>query len=136
MTRECEGCKECCMGWLTANIAGYSMSPGMPCHFIGATGCTIYQNRPEDPCKNYYCEWLVNEELPSWLKPSMSKVIVTKLNWSKGEYIKVKECGEKIDSSVLNWIYLYTQNNNINLAIEVGGSWYFSGPEGFAEEVS
>lgn len=75
-------------------------------------------------------------EIPEWLKPSVSKVIMSWKRYSKGEYLEVKECGEKMDSTVLNWIYIYAGQNNFNLAIEVAGSWYFRGPQEFTEEVS
>ncbi len=133
--RQCDECSECCKGWLTANIHGKEMSPGRPCHYMGKVGCSIYNDRPKDPCMDYKCLWLVDKEIPEWLKPARSKVIMSWKNWSNGEYLEVKECGEKMDSTVLNWIYIYAGQNDFNLAIEVAGSWYFRGPTEFADEM-
>lgn len=134
--RQCNECTECCKGWLTANIYGKEMMPGRPCHFLAKNSCSIYKDRPTDPCVNYTCMWLNNMEIPEWLKPSVSKVIMSWKRYSGGNYLEVKECGEKMDSTVLNWIYIYAGQNNFNLAIEVAGSWYFRGPPEFTEEIS
>lgn len=134
--RQCDECTECCKGWLTASIYGKEMDSGRPCHFLAKTGCSIYKDRPADPCVNYSCMWLNDLEIPEWLKPSTAKVIMSWKRYSKGEYLEVKECGEKMDSTVLNWIYIYSGQNNLNLAIEVAGSWYFRGPPEFTDEVS
>lgn len=134
--RECDGCHECCAGWLTANVIGKEVYPGRPCHYLGEKGCTIYSIRPKDPCKNYNCHWLMDNEVPAWMKPSLSRVIMSLREWTGGQYLHVKECGEKMDSTVLNWIYQYAEQRNFSLQIEVGGSWYFRGPEGFSDEVA
>lgn len=134
--RECSDCTECCKGWLTANIYGKEMAFGRPCHFLSKNGCSIYKDRPIDPCVNYTCMWLTDMEIPEWLKPSESKVIMSWKKYSGGEYLEVKECGQKIDSTILNWIYIYSGQNNLNLAIEVAGSWYFRGLPEFTEEIS
>lgn len=134
--RQCNECSECCKGWLTANIYGKEMAPGRPCHYLAKVGCSIYKDRPKEPCQTYRCAWLIDPEVPEWMKPSTAKVILSWKGWSGGDYLEVKECGEKIDSTVLNWVYIFAGQNNINLAIEVSGSWYFRGPQDFTDEVS
>lgn len=134
--RQCDECSECCKGWLTANIYGKEMAPGVPCHYLGKVGCSIYKDRPKEPCQTYRCVWLIDPDIPEWLKPSTAKVILSWKGWSGGDYLEVKECGEKIDSTILNWVYIFAGQNNINLAIEVCGRWYFRGPQEFTEEVT
>ena len=56
-SRNCGMCTACCDGWLTANIRGHEMRVGVPCHFRGEGGCTIYQDRPVDPCRGFHCAW-------------------------------------------------------------------------------
>lgn len=133
--RQCNECSECCKGWLTTNVHGRDVKAGRPCHYLGIAGCSIYSDRPEDPCALYKCMWLVDKEIPEWLKPSTAKVIMSWKDWSNGGYLEVKECGEKMDSTVLNWIYIFAGQNDFNLAIEVAGSWYFRGPPEFADEM-
>lgn len=132
--RECNGCTECCK-WLVAEAHGYYFQPGRPCHFKGESGCTIYKDRPE-VCKSYKCEWLVNSEIPEWMKPTLSKVLITKRKWSGGDYIEVLECGEKIDSVVLNWLFMYHYMTSIPIRIQVDRGWNNYGPLEFREEIS
>lgn len=136
INRQCKECSECCKGWLTANIYGKEMTAGRPCHYYSGSECSIYKDRPEDPCVQYLCHWLENQDIPEWMKPSLSKVIITNRKWSGGTFLHIKECGQKMDSTVLNWIYMYVSEKNINMAIEVGGALYFKGPEGFSQEAT
>ena len=76
MTRECGTCTKCCDGWLTGSAKGYNFWPGRKCHFVCSTGCTIYEDRPKDPCQSFTCSWLDDENIPSWLKPNESNTIM------------------------------------------------------------
>jgi len=138
--RSCGGCTECCEGWLVADINGHRMFPGRPCQYKGKEGCSIYENRPVNPCVNYKCEWLMDdgEEIPEWMKPNLSKVIITRRVWGKNKdkiFLDIKECGEKIDSVVLNWVYMYGAMKNIAMRIEVNGGPNYLGPPEFSEEM-
>ena len=60
-------------------IQGHAVYPGRPCPHSTGAGCDDYANRPEDPCINFNCGWVVdNSPLPEWLNPSNAKVIVIK----------------------------------------------------------
>ncbi len=141
--RECGSCSECCKGWLTGKIYDYEMSPNYPCHFVDSNKCDgcckIYEHRPE-MCSSYKCEWLTNPLVfPEWLKPEKSKVIVTERlheDEESGEqipYWSVKECGQKIESTVLNYLLLLVIKNNINIEYEVAGLYHYLGSERFLE---
>ena len=132
--RECNGCTACCEGWLSGQAYGHYFQPGRPCHFKCEGGCAIYENRPENPCKTFTCEWLTNSELPEWMKPSISKVIVSKKVWSGGEYLKVLEMGQKIDSDVLNWFFIHHLSTGIPMRIQVNGGMYNYGSPAFLKE--
>lgn len=138
INRECGSCTECCQGWLSCSTFGRPVHEGRPCHFVGTAGCTVYNQRPKDPCIDYKCEWLVDDgtHFPEWLKPSLSKVIITRRQWSKGSYIEVKECGQKIDSVILNYLYMYCAKNSISMHIQVAGGWHTLGPSELAEEIN
>ena len=132
--RSCDGCTACCQGWLSAQIYGRDMPEGRPCHFVGKKGCSIYKDRPEDPCVGFKCEWLKDDGtlFPEWLKPELAKVIILRLGWGNGqEFIQVKECGEPISSKVLNWLYVFGAQTGIPMQIQVAGTWNKLGPPEF-----
>ena len=111
-SRSCESCTMCCQGWLHGIAHGYSFYPGKPCHFICDKGCSIYENRPDEPCKSYKCAWLIDNYLPEWFRPDSSKVICTWRSWNTNHpsYLAVNECGEKLDSKILSWLYIQHLN--------------------------
>ena len=132
--RECGNCHKCCDGWLKGNVNGKSFYPGKPCHFVlSRKGCTIYENRPDNPCKSYVCEWLVNDDFPEWFKPELSNVLINKRNVSGHNFYCLKECGIKIDSAALNWFIQYALTNNYNIVYEVDGGKNFIGCPEFVE---
>src|SRR2546430_13952490 len=57
--RQCGTCTACCDGWVAGKIRGHEMKPGQPCHFRGEGCCTIYAQRPVEPCRNFVCGWLM-----------------------------------------------------------------------------
>lgn len=130
--RSCGECAKCCEGWLWGESHGYHFYSGMKCHFLEKT-CTIYDDRPEDPCKSYQCLWLVDKNIPAWLKPSLSNVILTRRKLNDVFFVDVVEAGQKIDSSVLNWLMLWAINNNINMRYFVGGGPNKIGSKEFLE---
>lgn len=133
--RECNGCTACCEGWLPGYAYGHYFQQGRPCHFKCQNGCSIYEKRPEDPCKNYRCEWLDNMEIPEWFKPNLSNVIITRRNWRDGYYLEVCEAGKKIDSTILNWIFHYHYTTNIPIKVQISGGWTNYGPKEFLDYI-
>jgi hypothetical protein len=128
--RSCGDCTKCCEGWLSGVAHGKAFYPGKPCQFKGKTGCTIYKDRPHDPCVTYSCAWLRDKyfELPDWIKPSECDAIIDILEWSPGKhYISVVEAGKKLDASVLWWATTYSQQNNMELAVQISGGWNYLG---------
>jgi len=105
----------CCQGWLHGNAHGYSFYAGKPCHFVCESGCSIYKDRPDDPCKSYKCAWIMDNYFPEWFKPDLSKVICTWRSWSEdsSSYLEVIECGEKLDSKILSWLYIQHLNGSL-----------------------
>ena len=132
--RECGGCTGCCEGWLSVQVYEQYAQPGRPCHFKCESGCSIYEDRP-DVCKIYKCEWLTNLDIPEWIKPNISGVIITKRKWSDGDYLEVLETNRKIDAEVLNWFFIYHLTTNIPLRIQVSKGWNNYGPLEFRQEM-
>lgn len=122
MNRTCDGCSECCKGWLIGEAHGHSFYPGKPCFFLNKT-CSIYDNRPENPCKSYKCHWLASDDLPMWMRPDLCNAIVTQRENDEFCWVDVVECGKKMDSSTLSWLVIWALNNGKNLKYQVGGGW-------------
>ena len=134
--RECGNCTACCEGWLVGQSHGNYFQPGRPCHFKCETGCSIYEDRPEEPCKNYSCEWLNNDKIAEWMKPNLCGVIITKKDWKGGNYLEINEMGKKIDATILNWLFTYHYSTDIPIRVQVSNGWYNYGPKDFLSEVS
>lgn len=131
--RECNGCTKCCE-WLVADVYGHRLQPGRPCPFKGETGCTIYNER-DKICRTYKCDWLQNTDIPEWMKPNLSNVIVTRREWSQGYYLEILETGKDIDPKVLNWFFMYHTMTNIPMRIQVCRGWNNYGSLEFREEI-
>lgn len=143
--RSCDGCTACCEGWLSANIHGHDMYPGKPCHFVSlGKGCTIYKDRPKNPCVGYQCAWIADEDnfLPEWLKPSESGIIITPRNWNvKGQkqqltYWNVTETGKEMSATILFWLITFAEQNNISMEISVNKITHVRGPPEFHEFIN
>lgn len=119
--RTCDSCTKCCEGHLKGMAHGHTFYPGKPCHFLG-TGCSIYEDRPETPCKVYKCTWLESDDLPMWMRPDLCHAITTKRIKDNVTYYEVIEAGKQLDSTILSWFVLWALNNNHNLLYEVKGA--------------
>lgn len=89
-------------------------------------GCSIYEQRPEDPCKNFKCEWLNNESIPHWMKPNSINVIIYKRSENDQEFLEFTEAGSKLDPKVLSWIFMeYAKGNLKNIKYQLDGGWNY-----------
>ena len=118
--RTCDSCSKCCEGWLSGSAHGHEFYPGKPCFFLGK-GCSIYENRPKDPCEGYTCEWLRSEQLPMWMRPDLCGVIATLKQREGIPYYSLVEAGKDMDAAVLSWFFQWAINNNHNLYYQVKG---------------
>ena len=131
--RNCNGCTKCCDGWLENTIHGHDMYIGKPCHFVKSDGCSIYNERPQNPCKIFQCEWLTNLDIPEWLYPKKSEVILLKKEINNILYLEVIEAGKKLSVEILNWIILIFTNNKINVLYCINGRKFCVGSKEFCE---
>ena len=104
---------------------------------MGEKGCTIYNDRPQDPCVSFKCGWLDDpENFPAWMKPNLVKIIAHKQVTKNGiQYYRITECGQKIDASVLNYLILHALQNSINIVVQVDGGWTNYGTQQFLADV-
>lgn len=135
--RSCGDCTKCCEGYLEGQALGHNFYRGKPCHFIAiGQGCSVYAKRPKDPCQTYKCAWLIDENIPEWMKPSEINAIIDYKNTSNGvPYVRITEAGEMLSSQVLTWVIQTALANNFNLYWTVnGGPNWFGSPE-FVEAI-
>jgi hypothetical protein len=107
--RDCGGCTACCDGWLTANILGHDVAPGKPCHFRGTGGCTIYEDRPQDPCRGFVCGWLRKASpFPESFRPDRLGVIILAKPWRNRVAYVLVPAGRAPDATLLAWMRQYS----------------------------
>ena len=138
--RNCDGCTACCQGWLSAEALGKRFFPGQPCHWMGCSGCTVYEDRPK-VCSDFQCAWKDTHFLPEWFKPSQSNVICLWRTWKQyedctpedrgGVYLSVSEMGERISAQCLAWLNNYVAAGQLNVKYELEGRWHWMGSTEF-----
>ena len=133
--RSCGTCTKCCEGYLSGEVNGIPFYEGKPCHFTDiGSGCSIYEDRPEDPCKAFKCQWLSNPNFPEWLKPNLSNVIFVYAKLGQHEYVFAKEAGGKIDARTLSWAINFMSFNKFNFAWQYDGGWNAIGSDQFIND--
>lgn len=83
--------------------------------------CSIYGQHPQDPCKSYRCQWLVNDNVPGWMKPSSVNAILSARKSGTIEYLDITEAGGKLQAEVLSWAVMYALTNKLNLRYQISG---------------
>ncbi len=112
--RECAPCTGCCDGWVQMVINDTPVYPGHPCPHSTGAGCDDYDNRPDVPCVNFNCGWIVpNSPLPEWMKPNSGKVIVIfeKLRWNNYPVDLAVPVGKRIPPRSLEWLKNFSKKN-------------------------
>ena len=137
--RACNGCSACCEGALHGQAHGHAFWKGRPCHFLGKNCCTIYENRPDDPCKSFKCGYLIFEWMPEWMRPDLSGVIVTSRITEKNKipYIEVVESQGKMKAEVLSFLFMSYMNGQLkNFTYQIDGGVNRIGGNDFLAEFS
>lgn len=105
--RSCLPCTACCEGWL--NISEFSVQAqiGQPCMHCTLNGCGVYQDRPVDPCRTFFCAWRQqNTPIVELMRPDLSGVIVVmdRLTWREDYVIVGIPTAEHIPEKSLNYL--------------------------------
>lgn len=134
MNRKCGDCTKCCEGYLSGSVKGKEFYLGKPCHFVAiGKGCSIYKDRPKNPCESYKCLWLVDEQLPEWFKPNEINAILDIRHIDNIPFINVLEAGETLRSDVLSWLITNTINKGWNLRWEINKGSHWIGSQEFLD---
>jgi hypothetical protein len=134
--RTCGDCTKCCEGSLTGTVYSQPFYKGRPCHFVSiGKGCSIYNNRPDEPCKSFKCEWLTNSSIPEWMKPNLVNAIIIDKEIDGILYTFLAEAGELINPKVLTWLFIHCFNNRLNFAWQVDGIIHWIGSDEFSKKM-
>jgi len=136
--KTCGDCSECCKGHLHGEVYGHKFTKGVPCHYHD-NGCSIYENRPESPCKTYQCFWLKDEKfkVPMWLRPDKSGVIATveRLGKSETYTIILTDTQKGMSVQALAWFVQLALQNRFNLTFRIGDSINYIGASDIDENL-
>lgn len=137
MTRQCGTCTKCCDGTLEGTINGHEMRPGKPCYYLTlGKGCNIYNERPQEPCKRYECAWIVDENIPDFMKPENANCILDYREKNGIKYLRLVACETPYSAEVLSWCIDYARLKNINLFWSINKKNYYFGSDNFIAELS
>ena len=132
MTRKCDTCTKCCEGYLSGEAKGKSFYIGKPCHFVSiGKGCSIYSERPKNPCVSYKCSWITNQDIPEWMKPDFINTIIDTREIKGISFINVVEAGQTLRADVLTWVIRYAISQGMNIRWQVNGSFNWLGSDEF-----
>jgi hypothetical protein len=139
--RQCGDCTSCCEGWLTGDAYGHNFFPGQPCFYLCKSGCSIYEKRPENPCRLYQCVWLKEPDVfPVWMKPKDSNVICSERDWvdKNGDsqlYLSFSSTGEEMTVKTYHWIIKFYFDNKIPITVQFHEDIGIYGPDDFIDYI-
>ena len=75
--RRCGSCTMCCFIFgVNAPESDLVKPPHTKCkHCVAGEGCRIYERRPE-PCRQFYCLWLIDSSLDELWYPATARIVV------------------------------------------------------------
>jgi hypothetical protein len=134
--RQCGSCTACCDGWVKGEIFGHAMMPGQPCHFRGEGCCTIYERRPQNPCRSFICAWLQpGSPFPEEFQPNRLGVLIIPARW-RGEIAYIlSSAGRDPDESLLAWMRELSYRTGRPFFYEQHGERFGFGPAEFQMEM-
>jgi len=144
LKKSCGDCTACCSGALSGEAHGHHFYKGRPCFFITKKGCSIYENRPENPCVSFKCGFLSEPFFPEWMRPDLcgilatmrvmkTKITVTKDGAETEEekfipYMQLLEYGQPMTAKALWWFIQKHLTGEIpNLLIDIEGGQHRMG---------
>lgn len=134
--RGCGECTACCDGWMAGTIHGHEMYPGQPCHFVGAHGCTIYDERPQSPCRSFVCAWMApGSPFPDALRPDRAGVIIASVQWRGQPAYLLRSAGRDPDAQLLAAMQRFSMQSGRPFFYEIGGEKLGFGPPEFQQDM-
>lgn len=132
--KSCDGCTACCSGVKPGEAYGKPFWKGRPCHFVTDAGCSIYEQRPDDPCKSFECGYKKFEWVPEWMRPDRSGVILSIANKNGIEYLEVREVNSVMRADVLSFLFIEKLSGRFdNFSYQINGGNNSIGTKEFVE---
>ncbi len=134
--RECGTCTACCDGWVEGTIRGRVMKAGVPCHFRGEGCCTIYEERPQEPCRNFICGWMMRgSPFPDSFRPDRLGVMMVPTRWRGKPAFILRSAPRDPDEELLGWMRAFSVDTGIPFFYESRGERFGFGPPEFQREM-
>jgi len=134
--RACGPCTACCDGWVVGTIHGHEMKPGTPCHFRGEGCCTIYAERPQEPCRSFVCGWLApGSPFPESFRPDKLGVMIIATRWRNRPAFILRSAGRDPDEQLLGWMRAFSARSGAPFFYEQAGERFGFGPPEFQHEM-
>jgi hypothetical protein len=144
MTKQCGTCTKCCEGYIPGSINGIKIFAGNPCSYIKDSCCSIYLNKPNN-CTVYKCEWLTNNDIPEFMKPTSIGFILDSQETSfriienirkKFKYLRVTQCEPRFNNSSFENILEYVTINKFNAVWKKDNQLNWAGSEEFCNALN
>jgi hypothetical protein len=134
--RACGRCTACCEGWAAGEIRGHAMYPGRHCHFLREGHCTIYDERPVSPCRNFVCGWLAEvESFPEAFRPDRLGVIIVRIRWRNAPAYLLLSAGREPGAELLEWMRAFSRRTRRPFFYEQRGEKLGFGPPEFQQDM-
>jgi len=124
---------------LKIEVRGHEVCPGKPCPFSADHGCSIYAERPQHPCREFICGWLVaSSPLPDWMRPDRSNMIMLAANfaWEGLPVDVIVAVGDRPKKKALDWLMQFCAEQRRCLVYQIGEDWFAFGPPAFQSEIA
>src|SRR5258708_23210102 len=129
--RNCGPCTACCDGWLQIEVRGHKIRPGKPCPFSVEHQCSISSERPQHPCREFICGWLVaSSPLPDWMRPDKSDLIMLAANfvWHGLPVDVVVAAGERPKKKGFDILGKFKSDRRRILLYQINYEWFSALP--------
>lgn len=104
------------------------MYPGTPCASVDlGVGCTIYKDRPKDPCKTFECSWKSSDFVPEEFSPKATGHIISTQVVEDIPYLALTYAGSDLGSRLLSWFVTFAVGRQLNAEWVVDGEVYALG---------
>jgi hypothetical protein len=133
--KSCEGCTKCCEGYLTAEVNGVQIGGDGCSLVVKGVGCSVYETRPQDPCRSFECFWKASNIMPMEFKPSEVGVIISTPQIDGIPYLHLVEAGNKVPAEVLSWFLEWVFKNQLNAEWQIGDTWHVFGSRDFLKAI-
>jgi CDP-diacylglycerol pyrophosphatase len=112
------------------------MYPGKPCFFVEiGKGCTIYKDRPKDPCKDFFCGWIQIEEMPEDFKPEKTGTIMHFFKSYKNSYWAINKAPNNPTEEYLSWAINFAKSRDENILWYIDDKSWWIGSHNFCNQM-